>query len=201
VAVLGSGNIGGTLGAKWLAAGHPVVFGVRDPTSAQARAALEKAGADARTDTIANAIHAGEVVVITIPAGAVDEMLAHHGAALDGKIVVDATNRFGAPIVNHLEAVAAAAPRAVLYRAFNSLGWENFAEPAIDGEQVDLFYCGPDGHARPIVDRLIAEVGLRPIYVGGLETAPLVDSLGSLWMTLVWQQHKSRRMAFRLQGG
>ena len=30
IAVLGAGNIGGTLGKKWLAAGHEVVFGVRD---------------------------------------------------------------------------------------------------------------------------------------------------------------------------
>ena len=30
IAVIGKGNIGGTLGSKWRAAGHDVVYGTRD---------------------------------------------------------------------------------------------------------------------------------------------------------------------------
>jgi len=30
IAVIGKGNIGGTLGSKWRAAGHDVVYGARD---------------------------------------------------------------------------------------------------------------------------------------------------------------------------
>ena len=30
IAVIGKGNIGGSLGSKWIAAGHDVVFGARD---------------------------------------------------------------------------------------------------------------------------------------------------------------------------
>lgn len=145
IAVLGSGNIGGTLGAKWLAAGHPVVFGVRDASSAKARSALAKAGADAKVDTIANAMRFGDVIVITVPSHAVAETVAGHSADLDGKIIIDTTNGFGAPVVNNIAPIAAVAPQAKIHRAFNSLGWENFAEPVIDGEQVDLFYCGPEG--------------------------------------------------------
>jgi 8-hydroxy-5-deazaflavin:NADPH oxidoreductase len=44
IAILGAGNIGRTLGAKWAAAGHAVVFGVRDPGSDKARAALGEVG-------------------------------------------------------------------------------------------------------------------------------------------------------------
>ncbi len=201
IAVLGSGNIGGTLGAKWLAAGHHVVFGVRDPSSAKARSALAKAGAKAKVDTIAKAMRLGDVIVITVPSHAVEETVAGHGAALNGKIVIDTTNRFGAPVVNNIAPIAAAAPQAKIYRAFNSLGWENFAEPVIDGEQADLFYCGPEGESQAVVERLVADVGLRPIRVGGIETAPLVDSVGSLWVALVFGQHKGRHMAFRVLGG
>ena len=201
IAVLGSGNIGATLGAKWLAAGHQVIFGVRDASSAKARSALAKAGTNARADTIANAMRLGNVIVITVPSNAVEETVAGHGAALNGKIVIDTTNRFGAPVVNNIAPIAAAAPQAKIYRAFNSLGWENFAEPVIDGEQVDMFYCGPEGESQAVVERLIADIGLRPIRVGGIEATPLVDSVGSLWMTLVFGQHKGRHMAFRVLGG
>jgi len=31
IAVVGAGNIGRTLGTKWVAAGHEVVYGVRSP--------------------------------------------------------------------------------------------------------------------------------------------------------------------------
>jgi 8-hydroxy-5-deazaflavin:NADPH oxidoreductase len=199
--VPGSGNIGGTLGAKWLAAGHQVVFGVRDASSAKTRSALAKAGANVKADTIANAMRFGDVIVITVPSNAVEETVAGHGAALDGKIVIDTTNRFGAPVVNNIAPIAAVAPQAKIYRAFNSLGWENFAEPVIDDEQVDLFYCGPEGESQGVVERLVADIGLRPIRVGGIETAHLVDSVGSLGVALVFGQHKRRHMAFRVLGG
>ncbi len=201
IAVLGSGNIGGTLGAKWLAAGHRVVFGVRDAASPKAKAAAAKAGPDAKLDTFADAMRFGEVVVIAVPSNAVEEALAGLGEALNGKIVIDTTNRFGSPVVNQTAAIAAVAPQAKIYRAFNSLGWENFAEPVINGEQADMFYCGPEGDSKGIVERLIADVGLRPVYVGGIETAPLVDNVGSLWVELVFRQHKPRHIAFRMIGG
>ena len=46
IAILGAGNIGRTLGVKWLAAGHQVTFGVRElesPKTEAARAAADKA--------------------------------------------------------------------------------------------------------------------------------------------------------------
>jgi 8-hydroxy-5-deazaflavin:NADPH oxidoreductase len=197
IAVLGSGNVGSTLGAKWLAAGHPVHYGVRNAASPKSRAVQDRGGG-VKLDTMENAIRSGDVVVFAIPNSGVAETLARYGGLLDGKIVVDATNRFGEPVVNHIAEIQASAPQAVVYRAFNSLGWENFAEPRIGGVQIDLFYCGPAGESQEIVEQLIAEIGLRPVRVGGIETALLVDSVGSLWMTLVFGQHRGRHMAFRL---
>ena len=51
-----------------------------------------------------------------------------NGAALAGKVVIDPTNRSGEPEANCKAAVLAAAPDARYVRAFNTLGWENFAE-------------------------------------------------------------------------
>src|SRR5581483_5481109 len=110
IAVIGSGNIGGTLGAKWAAAGHHVVFGVRDASSPKARAALGAAGSAAKLDSIANAIEGAEVVVLAIPGAALAATVAEQGAALAGKLVIDTTNQFGAPVMNGIAAIAAAAP-------------------------------------------------------------------------------------------
>ncbi len=37
IAVLGAGNIGGTLGKKWIGAGHEVRFGVQNPDGKHAQ--------------------------------------------------------------------------------------------------------------------------------------------------------------------
>ncbi len=198
IAIIGSGNIGGTLGAKWAAAGHSVVFGARDPQSPKTRAALGAAGAQAKVDSIAGALAMAEVVVLALPGMAVAAFAQEHGPALNGKIVVDTTNQFGQPVLNGLAAIQAAAPEATLVRAFNSLGWENFAEPVIDGTQADLFYVSHEGKARTVAEELISAVGLRPVRVGDLAQAPLVDNLGALWGALAFGQGHGRRVAFKL---
>jgi predicted dinucleotide-binding enzyme len=108
--------------------------------------------------------------------------------ALDSKVLIDATNNFGSPVINSLAHLRAAAPSASLFRAFNSLGWELFADPQLDGQQVDLFYCGPDGDARRQVEGLIAEIGLRPLWVGDNDRVHLVDNIGALWVQMVRQR-------------
>ncbi|MGB8648116.1 MAG: NAD(P)-binding domain-containing protein [Anaerolineae bacterium] len=198
IAVLGSGNIGGTLGAKWAAAGHIVAFGVRNPASVKAQSAQSQAGENARLTGFADAIQSSEVVVIATPSGTVDALLAEHGGLLNGKLVVDTTNRFGTPVINHLAEIAQAAPQARVHRAFNSLGWECFANPVVNGTQVDLFYCGPNDETHPVMEQLITDAGLRPVYVGGLETAAIVDNVGALWVTLVFQRKMPRHMALKL---
>lgn len=198
IAIIGAGNIGGTLGAKWAAAGHQIVFGVRDPQSAKTRASLSAAGEGAAVASIAESLAGAEVVLLSLPGVAVPAFAQAHGPALAGTLVIDATNQFGQPVMNGIAAIQAAAPGATVVRAFNSLGWENFAEPTIDGVQVDLLYVGPEGEAQAVAEALIADVGLRPVRVGDLAQAPLVDTLGALWGALVFGQGRGRRLGFKI---
>jgi predicted dinucleotide-binding enzyme len=199
IAVLGAGNIGGTLGRKWVAAGHRVAFGVADPEGERARALRAELGDRARIGSAADAIAAGAVVVLAVPGGAMDETIRANAAGLDGKIVVDAANRMGGGgPANSLATLRQATPRARVYRAFNTLGWENFADPVFDGAPADLFFCGPDGEGRAAVERLIADVGLRPIWVGDLDQIEVVDGVLRLWFALAVGQRKGRNLAFKL---
>lgn len=198
IAVLGVGNIGSTLGRKWVAAGHQVTFGVIDPTSDRAEALRGELGQSVAIGSAEQALDGAEVVVLAIPGRAVDELIQMHAGQLEGKTIVDATNRMGGGPMNSVAALSAAAPSARVYRAFNSLGWENFAEPELGGVQVDLFYAGPNGSAREPVERLIGDVGLRPVYVGGPDQVGVVDSVASLWFALALGQKKGRRLAFKM---
>jgi 8-hydroxy-5-deazaflavin:NADPH oxidoreductase len=198
IAILGAKTIGGTLGRKWVGAGHTVIFGVRHVTHPDTRALVVSLGEQASATTTAGAIAAGEVVVFAIPGHVMDQTIADHAAALNGKIVVDATNKMGQPVMNSAAAFAHFAPGARVYRAFNSLGWEDFENPRFGDEIADLFYCGPEGPAQAVVEQLIADVGLRPVRVGGLEQIQLVDLVANLWFALALGQKRGRHLAFKL---
>ena len=186
IAVIGKGSIGATLGGKWVAAGHDVVYGVRS------------AGVP-NTTAIADAVHEADVVVVAIPGAAAKELLASLGGALARKVVIDATNDVqGAGKLHALEELTDGAHPV---RAFNTLGWENFADPVVDGVQADLFYAAEEGRAKEVADRLIADVGLRPVWLGGVEAFDVVDSLTRLWFTLAFQRKFGRRLAFKMLVG
>jgi predicted dinucleotide-binding enzyme len=185
IAVIGKGNVGGALASRWQQAGYQVVFGSRGGDA--------EASDGPALKTIADAIDSSEVVALAVPGNAVAQVLKEHGPALAGKVVIDAVNRMGQSSLNSREAIAEAAPTSRYVRAFNSLGWENFADP-LPG--ADLFFAA-DPDARSVAEELISAVGLRPVYVGDAEAGSTVDALLPIWFALV-QQRGVRRLAFRL---
>jgi predicted dinucleotide-binding enzyme len=184
IGVIGGGRIGRTLGEAWRRAGHDVLYASRSP---------EPPGTVAIPDAIGDA----DVVLLATPAAAVPRLLADHGPALDGRVVIDATNDLGGERLHHAEAYAESAPGARFVRAFNSLGFEMFADPSFGGEVADMFWCGPEDAG---VEQLIADVGLRPVRVGGIDAIDVVDGVARLWLTLVFREGYPRRFAFRLLG-
>jgi predicted dinucleotide-binding enzyme len=180
IAVIGSGNIGGTLGSAWLRTGHEVRYGSRNPEPPDSVA-------------IGEAIEASEVVLVAIPGPAVAEFAEANGAALGDKLVIDATNRLDGPLINASEHLLPVTPRYA--RAFNSVGWEIMAEPG----DATMFWSGPEADAE-LVERLIADVGLHPVRVGDVDTADVVDNVGRLWLTLVFQRGYPRTNALKLLG-
>ncbi len=193
ITILGAGNIGGTLGRKWAESGHSVTFGVRNPADSR-YADLGRMGT---VTSIAESLSGAEIILLAMPGAAVAEFAAQFGASLAGKIVIDAANNPRSPVMNNLEALQSAAPDAHLIRAFSTLGWENFANPQLGGQQIDLFYAG-SAPARPAAEQLIRDVGLRPVYLGGLDAIPAVDGMTRVWFALAIGQGKGRRVAFKL---
>ena len=184
VAVIGAGNIGGTIGVAWEKVGHEVSYGLREPS--------KKKGAK----HFGAAIEGAEVVLLALPGSAVVDFVREHKKELDGKILIDATNNFRGASAHSWAQLGEIVPNAHLYRAFNTLGWEMFADPVLGGEKADLFYAGATGAAGSKVERLIEDVGLRPIRVGGPDQADVVDGVLRLWFALT--KSRGRRIAFRL---
>jgi predicted dinucleotide-binding enzyme len=191
IAVIGTGNVGGTIGRAWAGAGHAVTFGSRHPAGDDAAG-----DTDAGVTSIGEALEAPDVVLLAIPGGMVGAMLAEHAGRFDGRLVIDATNNVGAAAVNASDEIAAAAPTARYVRAFNSLGWENYANPRFGGVPADLVFSGPAAD-RATVEQLISDVGLRPAYLGENRQG-VVDALLPLWFSLVQARGGNRRLAFRV---
>jgi predicted dinucleotide-binding enzyme len=128
----------------------------------------------------------------------VETTIEQHANLLDGRILIDAANRMGAASMNSFATLQQRTPNARIYRAFNTYGWENFANTEYAQGTPDLFYCGHDGDARSAVEQLISDVGLRPAYLGGVEQVGLVDSVTGLWFALAIGQRKGRHLAFKV---
>ena len=186
IAVIGKGNIGGSLGSKWRAAGHDVVYGARDGSGEGPGGAPVRGIGDALKDA--------DVVVLAVPGQVVADVVTEHGAALASKTVIDAVNRIGAPEFDSRAIIADAAPQARYVRAFNSLGWENFADP-MPGTNM-FFAADPD--ARATAEELIRAVGLEPAFLGDADATTTVDGLLPLWFALVRQNGGNRRVALRI---
>lgn len=176
IGVIGSGNIGGTLGELWAKAGHQVMFSDRDPALAQAQTARVP-GTQAGTGE--DAIAFANVVVIAIPFGAWPAVAKQYGTILRGKIVLDPTNlslqRDGAAAEaavkkagNTGEAVAAYLPGARLVRAFNTTSYANFARNAgRPGVKMGIPVAANDPSAMAAGVQLITDLGFDAVQVGG----------------------------------
>jgi 8-hydroxy-5-deazaflavin:NADPH oxidoreductase len=186
IAVIGTGHIGGTLGQRWRAAGHDVTYGSRNSSGT--------GPGGAPVMPVADALAGAEIVLLAVPGRAVADVVTAHGTALDGKVVIDAVNRIGEPDVNSHAAVAAAAPDARYVRAFNTLGWENFADPP---PGTALLFAADPG-ARPAAEELITAVGLEPVFAGDVSASGTVDALLPLWFALVQHNGGNRRVALRI---
>jgi 8-hydroxy-5-deazaflavin:NADPH oxidoreductase len=186
IAVIGAGNVGGTLGTRWSAAGQDVVYGTRGGSG-------EGPGGVPATG-VAEAIAGADVVLLAIPGQAVAGTLGPLGDSLAGKVVIDATNRMGGEEFNSRAAITAAAPAAHYARAFSTLGWENFASP-VPGSAL-FFAADPD--ARAATEELISATGLEPVFVGDAGESGTVDGLFPLWFALVRQNDGNRKLALRV---
>jgi len=188
IGVIGSGSVGRALGQAWSRSGHDVTVGIRD---------VAKAVEGARTGPVGEVIEAAEIVVFAVPGAAVASLALANASALAGKLVIDAANRMGEDRLNSLPELRDHVPGLRYVRAFNTLGWENFADPLYDGVAADLFFTASDADV-DLAERLIRDVGLRPIRVGDDAAVDVVDGVARLWFALVFGRGRDRRLAFRV---
>jgi len=208
IGILGSGNVGGTLGTRWARAGHHVIFGSRDPESGEMQSLVARAtrpdGRPSRAGTFREAGEA-EVLLVALPWMATRAVLESFDGLID-KVLIDATN----PLVPDLsgleigtsssaaEHVAGWALGAKVVKAFNTVGYNIMADPAFGADRPVMPYCGDHADAKQIVRPLIADLGFDPVDAGPLRQARLLEPFALLWISLAYQQGLGREIGFKL---
>jgi 8-hydroxy-5-deazaflavin:NADPH oxidoreductase len=179
IGTIGAGRIGGTVGGLWVRAGHPVMFSSKDAQEGQALAA--RLGPPARTGSVAEAIAFGDVVFLAVPYGAMPEIGREYGAALKGKIVIDAGNAIAGrdgSIVEEAdrEGIGLTSqkylPGTRLVRAFNTIAYTILASEAGRAEpRLPIPIAGDDAEAVNVAAGLVRDAGFEPVLAGGLADA------------------------------
>ncbi|HWZ64628.1 MAG TPA: NADPH-dependent F420 reductase [Steroidobacteraceae bacterium] len=183
IGIIGAGHLGGTLARLWVAAGHEVLMSSRHPQELQALAA--SLGPRAHVGTPREAALYGEVVVVSVPYGALPQVGRDLKAELAGKIVLDTCNpypsRDGEMAVEARKLSTGVAdpqflPGVRLVRAFNAINSGDLASEAHRaGEPIAIPLAGDDPQALAVAQRLVRDAGFAPVVVGPLSRAREFD--------------------------
>ena len=88
VAVIGTGDMGDSLGPRLAELGYRVIYGSRSPESDKVKALVKMTGENASATTQKAAAKQGDIVLLLVPWPPM-ETVAQNLGDLDGKIVVD----------------------------------------------------------------------------------------------------------------
>jgi predicted dinucleotide-binding enzyme len=196
IGIIGAGKIGRAAGRHWTSAGHTVTFGSRFPDGLTFFA--QELGRRARAATLPAAATAGDIVLLSVPYPALDDVIDTLGDQLAGKIVIDATNPMGlsadgritstlGPGVTQGRRTAKVLPDSIVIRAFthvmHELLWSrgtrqaHFWGMAFAGDAAT-----PAGaRAKTVVAGLIHDAGFTPVDLGGLDDSAALDPGGPIF--------------------
>jgi hypothetical protein len=208
LAIIGAGNVGGTLGTAWAQkAGHEIFFGVRNPASDQTQALVRGLGGTGRAGTPEQAAAFAQFIVLTTPWNATEVAIRSMGD-LNGKIILDATNPLAmgpdgltleiGHSISAGEKVQSWAKGASVFKTLNTTGFGNMADPIFRGVRSLMFVAGDDAANKPKVVELVAALGFEVVDAGPLRNARLLEAYAMLWIDLALKRGLGRDWAFAL---
>lgn len=183
-AIIGVGNLGGTVARHLVAGGEPVVLAAQD--AAHAETLANELGPNASAASVEDAIASADVVVLATWVAQTRELVPPLASLLENKVVVDPSNPIGfenGQMIRTLpegqssgSVVAGLLPASAHYvKAFGTLGAGQLADGANREPRVVLFYATDDDTAEATVRSLIKAAGFQPLKVGGVAEAGRIE--------------------------
>jgi predicted dinucleotide-binding enzyme len=188
IAVIGAGNVGSAFGRAAVRAGHHVHLSAVHPD--KAREVAHDIGAVPAANNIVAVEHA-EVVFLAVPGTLAPVVAAEVARALDGAVVVDATNPLNETSsdlaidgTSGAEAVQRSAGDAPVVKAFNTIFASRYADPVENGTPLQVLIAGNGDTARGVVVDVAQSLGFAPLDIGGLRFARSLEEMAFLNITL-----------------
>jgi 8-hydroxy-5-deazaflavin:NADPH oxidoreductase len=183
IAIIGTGRMGRGF-ATALARQHEVIVGSRDQE--RARATSSKTGA-ARGATYPEAVADADVVILTVPWEAMDDVLPQLGD-VNGKILVDVSYPYRKRERQALEGSSTAEeiqkrlPDARVLKGWNHVHARHLTSPEVDGIAASVLVAGDDPEAKDVVFELARDMGFHPVDVGPLKATRELERLVGLML-------------------
>jgi len=191
VAVIGTGNIGGTLAADFAAGGQDFLLAGRDLEAVRKIAA--DLGEHATAVSVDEAVERADVLVLAVWLDAFEQLIGQYGDRLAGKVIIDPSNPVGPDgaggyrkVIPEQESsgqiLAGLLPAgARLVKAFGTLSAPTLAAVARrEPDRAVLFYAADDEAAGDLAADLIRTAGYEPVRVGGLDQSIRIEMYGDL---------------------
>jgi 8-hydroxy-5-deazaflavin:NADPH oxidoreductase len=195
IGIIGTGNMGSGLGKIWAENGHKVMFSYSRDTSKLEKIA-NSIGHNASVGTPVAAVKFADVVVLSVPYGAIADALTAAGS-LEGKLLFSIVNALlpdmsGMAVgttTSAAEEIAKLAPGARVVEALPIFA-EVLNSPShrFDDRQATVFYTGDDAAAKQIVAGLLTEIDVEPIDAGLLKNSRYVEPAMMLLIQLAYVQ-------------
>ncbi|GAA4272916.1 NAD(P)-binding domain-containing protein [Aquimarina gracilis] len=185
IGIIGSGNIGGTIGSHFIKAGHKVMFSSRHPNKLEAMAL--QLGINAQVGTIAETANFGEILLLAIPHGKVPEV-SKQIAHFKNKIVIDATNYYPQRDGNmpNKEAnennfsqsqwTASYLPQAHIVKAFNTIYFMSLRQKAFSKVfKMTIPIAYDNDTAGSVIKSLLNDIGFDNVVIGNLNDSAIIE--------------------------
>jgi hypothetical protein len=204
IGIIGSGTVGKALASSATKAGHEVRMSAKDPAHAEEAAKATKAHAASSNQA---AVKDADLIVLAVPADKVDEVVAALAPELDGKVIIDVTNRVDTQDPGRVldgsstaERIQKKLPRAHVVKAFNHTFASTMANPNHDGTQLDAFVAGDDPAAKQKTMQFAESIGFRPIDAGPLAMARALEGMALMNILLQIKNKWPWRSGWKLTG-
>lgn len=200
IAIIGTGNVGGTLATKWAKANHTILLGVKDAQNFKGKELLTNA--NTTVHPIMEAVKAADVILIATPATAAVEVAQSLGDTT-GKIIIDAMNvvmgRGPQGFTTTADAILANTSTDKVIKCFNTTGYNNMENTVYSGVAIDAFMAGNDKDAKSTVRQLALDAGFATCYdVGGNDKFQLMEQFAFFWINLAMMQGQGREIGFKI---
>lgn len=200
IAIIGTGNVGGTLARKWAHAGHTIYLGVRNLQSFKGEALLNNPNTSLHS--ITEAVEAAEVILLATPAPAAVAVAQNLGDTT-GKVIIDSMNivmgRGPEGYDNTAQAILDHTATNDVVKCFNTTGYNNMENPVYDGTAIDLFVSGDSARGKAMAQQLALDAGFGACYdIGGNDRFTLQEQFAFFWINLAMMHGQGRNIGFKL---